>query len=290
MSFDRQEIKQVSIEESFNNIWIVYEDYEIKNGALNAKDGGNRAYAPIGYKNLPREIADLYHKKSDEAVIVFAKKYGHLGRMELFTSKQTDELIEQRMKTNKRNNNYLETLDWIYAHAKTIDICLNINYYLQENLESPLREYINQFIKNSMYYFKDTAEEEHIINERYIPIEKNSLFDEARKIRRELINRNLFGISRLLIDDEQGKDTNAFEFTSLIQVAYWIIADTIVNGRVKKCESCGKLFIQTDKRQRYCPIPDYERKNNPKRKDSRCAVRERVDNFRKASDEINYKQ
>jgi len=96
----------------------------------------------------------------------------------------------------------------------------------------------------------------------------------ARQVRRSLINPNIKGISRVL-KEVGGKDQSLLQFQALIEVAYWQLADVVDGGRVRRCEAsgCGAVFIQKDRRQRFCP-PRFAQQESP------CAIRERVGNFR----------
>jgi len=97
---------------------------------------------------------------------------------------------------------------------------------------------------------------------------KNSL-EIARNICVGLINKNITGITReaSIKTRKNGfiEIESRFTFTSMIEVAYWQLLDALEGGEFRECEQCGKPFIMTDKRQKFCPKLQFEN-------ESKCAV------------------
>jgi len=96
----------------------------------------------------------------------------------------------------------------------------------------------------------------------------------ARSIRMEIINKNIIGIRREF-QDVDGRDQSFYAFSALVEVAYWQIADMIMeNQKIVRCEECKAPFAQTNDRQRFCPRRFYP-------EESACGRRARVRNYRK---------
>lgn len=271
----------IAKQERFANVWAIFEEYNIINGIVNPVGLIRKMYSPIGCKNIPNELAQLYKYGNDTEIIKFYKSYGMLGR----------NYFEDQPKKDRG-----ETLDWIYAHSKTIDICITIDFYLKEMSNEQreefteeqfksiqgkqLKSYLSQFEKSKLYYFYGLAVKSKISKVLIIPY-TNNIFETARNIRRELINNNINGIYRCLeYDNEKKQETSIFSFVTLIEVIYWILADKVIGGTVKECTWCKRPFIQTHKLQKCCPISEYTKLYNPKIKDSPCAVALRQDRKR----------
>jgi hypothetical protein len=76
-----------------------------------------------------------------------------------------------------------------------------------------------------------------------------------------------------------------YRYRSLAEAAYWNFADHIENARpLVRCQlpECGRLFVQNDKRQRFCPPQQYGAR------ESLCGLRYRTRNYRaREKGEIN---
>jgi hypothetical protein len=277
--FDDSERSIISTE-NIQGALPVFNDYAIDNDILKPCmiKGLGKLYFPFLHKEMPHHFARLYEGDNSN-IINFAKSYGMLGRELLVASQIYD--------PNKRKG-YPETVEWIKAHSKSVHICLSIINHLKQfphdssvNYENPpLNEYLSQFLLNGNTYHLvnvgNTYEIQSITFGKEI-----DLYKDAIRILQELINCNLCHFYRSIELQANGNISNNYNFTALIEVIYWILADTVVNGHVKQCEECGRVFIQTDKRQRYCPIMREAKELHSNLKDSTCAIRHRVRTWRK---------
>jgi CGNR zinc finger len=246
--------------QGFAMLWAVFGDYEITDGVLRrAHDEMVRCYAPLTHREIPGELSKL--KRGDEAAVIrFAKLYGPLGYAMLVPTGE---------------NPGGDPVEWIWAHAETLAICSHLTHLLQEDQTEKVKPYLHSLpswpiIVRAM---KGTVSPLGIAYD-----EKDSV-QLAHLVRRNLINANIDGIYPQPAEDG-GKDRIVFRFRALIEVAYWHLANAIVTGHVKRCESpdCGALFVQTDPRERYCP-PRF------RQRESSCAVRARVRRFRERNED-----
>jgi hypothetical protein len=143
------------------------------------------------------------------------------------------------------------------------------------------------------------AERERVFLSYNLPgknVHKNAALMEygTRVFRSWVINANIQGVvrelkvrSRRVIQKlsqqphqrhDLKKERSYWVFTALIETAYWHLANLIDGGTVKRCEDCSAIFIQRDRRQRFCP-PSYNPKSSS-RQHSRCGTRKRVREFR----------
>jgi hypothetical protein len=268
----------------FRTFWNVFEDYEIFEGRLCYHGRATHHYAPTLHPEIPSEIAKL-QRDDEEGVLKFARLYGNLG---------WNNLIPRERYARGGAIPLGDPLQWVWAHADTLNICQEITYRLQEGDIASLRGYLHSLrvthpngqVTDLGWGTGDTwaaaivAERgEERVGQRGI-LNQDHLLDEdvkglARFIRRFLINENISGIHRALFD-EGTKDRLFWEFQALIEIAYWHMATSVHGRRFKHCEAddCGALFAQTDQRQRFCP-PRFGQKQ-----ESRCAVRHRVHKHR----------
>jgi hypothetical protein len=102
----------------------------------------------------------------------------------------------------------------------------------------------------------------------------------ARKLIGNIVNPHLRGVFAALAYEHAGPGqgvlglTRHYRFDSLLSVIYYHIADIAVGGRIAVCRECGLPFVQTDRRQNFCPAP-------PDARESRCAARFHQREYRK---------
>jgi hypothetical protein len=262
-----------------------------------------RRYAPALYSEIPGELAKLERGDVD-AVLKFARAYGSLG----YTAFTPLAVLAQG-----GGIPIGDPLLWIWAHADTVQICLEISYRLQEGDAASLRTYLQslRITDQDIDDRCDTSYKEALharpARERWWEGENNGLSavvakqgrislirwechgsprglqrasdedvrDLARYIRRSLINDNIVGIHRALLSDGR-KDRLFWQFKALIEMAYWHVANAVDGRHFKRCEAddCTALFVQTDSRQRFCPRPFGQKQ------ESLCAIRHRVHKHR----------
>jgi hypothetical protein len=204
----------------------------------------------------------------EAAVLKFARSYGRFGYYEMYQP--------PREETKPSPNG--EPLEWIWAHAWTIDLCLELTEHLQNKDEALLADYLSDNFASEPWRGLETYRAEIAYRDEVVPRRWSrygeSLTDFARYIRMEIINRNIIGIRREF-QDVEGRDQSFFVFSALVEVAYWQLADMLMQSeRVIRCEACNAPFVQTDHRQRFCP-------RQFRQKESACGGRARVRKHRK---------
>jgi CGNR zinc finger len=266
----------------------VYEDYYIAAGQLRPKSLTLvRRYAPARHPEILGELAKLPRGDVD-ALLRFARLYGTLGYQAF---------IPREVWARGDGIPVGDPLVWIWMHARTLLICLELSHLLQEGDVASLRTYLRSMRltdQDKEEWGAIHASASSWVRDNKPPIalvaiqgrftirewmgsvaSDQDVKDLAREIRRSLINDNIAGIHRTLLDDGK-KDSLFWEFKALIEMAYWHLANAVDGRRFQRCEAddCGALFVQTDPRQRYCP-PLFGQKQ-----ESRCAVRRRVHKHR----------
>lgn len=176
-----------------------------------------------------------------------------------------------------------DPLPWIWAHIRGISLCCALTEHIQNEDEEWALSYLKQFNQDSDVLQKiecelvptcEVAFRHRIASHAWFkPVELKdwSVLDFARYIRRQLINKNIDGI-RVAIEPIGQGESSFLEYRSLIEVAYWHLHNRVVDGRMRRCarKECGAFFVQTDKRQKYCPEPT----TGPTQQ-SLCGVRDR---------------
>jgi hypothetical protein len=261
--------------------WIVHEDYAIVDEVLKPHGVIVRSYAPSVHRELPQELAKLRRGMTRE-VRDFARQYGLLGYGALVGHQGTG-----------------DPLLWIWTHAETLRLCLSLTDLIEKKEIGELREKLhalalpNPSPQGGQYWpAAVVAIQGEVISLAWgeaafraalrkmpgsAPLPEDPLIEQdddahildlASSIRRDIINQNMASIFRILRSHE-GRDQSFYGFHALIEVAYWHLADRVIDGQVQICQECGAYFFQTTKRQRFCP---------PRRgaKESNCAIRHRV--------------
>lgn len=174
-----------------------------------------------------------------------------------------------------------DPVDWVWMHAETIRICLDLTELLQEDQLEKVLPYLRSVAppeeeKRRLHLLPSSLLIQFAAKGRTDTLEiayqeKDSAL-LARLVCRDLINPNIDGIHRGL--QEHGMNHRSFfQFSALIEAAYWRLADIVegarLTGRVIRCKECRALFSQQRRGQVYCPAP-FGREESP------CAVRARV--------------
>ena len=266
-------------DENFQNLWPVTDKYRIEGNVIKQYGKPQKLYAPIECKNLPNEFAMLCEEPNNEEIINFLRTYGLLGRGLL--NAQYTSIGNQN---NVVTKNIVETTDWVITHSKTVKTILDLSYYIQEYKYGELKKYLIEYAcgKNSTAIQLEIGNLEDT-EKITIPFDfcDDEIETSVRRLCAELISENIQNIHRLVYVDKKGCLQSTFVFTALIEIIYWILADSILKGELKQCMWCKRFFIQTHGNQKYCPIPTDVKEKYPKVKDSRCGSAYRVSEFRK---------
>jgi len=277
MKMEPQEVNE-ALGRGFYGVWHVLDTYELASLAGPGPEGTHRVlfpngtiakvYAPILHPELPSLFAKL-HPGDEQAVINFARVYGHLTPGAVVHG---------------------DPLPWIWAHAATVRLCVQITHHLQadtvEGLDQYLRSLRGQWLDDREYWpCTQVAKQGDITTAgwpqpRYHTMQKreHAIRHIARLIRRDVINWNIAGI-HFVVQEIDGKDRSVFSCQSLIDMVYWHVANAINGQSVRRCanQRCGALFIQTRQGQQYCPA---RWRQNGRQKDSPCASGSRVQKHR----------
>lgn len=257
----------------FSARWPIFEDYRIMAGLLSPapKARPSDFYLPTERAELPSALAKL--QRGDRAgVVEFASRYGLLGRSEL-TGLPT------------RRHRYGDPLEWIWSHGETLGICLALKEMLDGRAAGRLENYLGTLTPSGaphgdlpMPRLRFAARDKIVCTvfcARDIRPRANALETLASDVLTRILNENIRHLYPVLTwNPERRRAQQQFGFTALVEVAYWHIAQALQGGRVIRCArpGCGGLFIQTDRRQRFCPTGT--------KQESPCAVLERVQRYR----------
>jgi hypothetical protein len=283
----------------FAQFWPVYDDYVIVDERLCRQGEKTYSYAPMVHEELPSQLAKL--TRGDEAgVLAFARVYGSLGYKEFVPFVTRLAYVG-------------DPLSWIWAHAETIRLCLQLSKALQDDDLSTLNRVLSgqqvtacdvealcepahvAAIQEQLRWAQSTrpavliAERDTVRLDTWnVPNEVTRADTErevyrVRAFRNRMINANIKGMVRELHTGWRTKDRSYWTFTALIETAYWHLANTVDGGKIVRCEECQALFIQRDKRQRFCP-PLFTHPSS-KRRHSRCGTHKRVKALRSRLDQ-----
>jgi hypothetical protein len=262
-------------------------------------------YAPMVHEEITGRLAQL--TRGDEAgVLAFAREYGHLGYRTFLP-------VDVRLLKP-----HGDPLSWIWTHAETLRFCLEISELLQDGDVDTLKDLVGAqhvtltevekwykpgevadiddvrfLLQQPSLDFRGLSPARMVTERDKVRLEYynfpnmkwcrdlNGLTYKATLFRNRVINANIEGIRRALPGGSRRSITGRsyWQFTALIETAYWHLADTLDRGRIKRCEECQAPFIQRDKRQRFCPPPASP--TSPKRRHSRCGTLKRVHEYRR---------
>lgn len=258
----------------FRQTWGVQPPYEIHDSLLiwRADQTRIKTYYPIVHKTIPSELSKI-PAGDERAILHFAEAYGHLG-------------YDQLVNSEKARNG--DPVVWIWAHARLIRLCLELADGVYRRDKRKLFKSLGDFQQsgiNPKQVSQPVPEKElsWCLIFRDIPLSEASIIPVAEQMLLEIVNRNIRGVQRV-VSWHGNRKGPFYQFRSLIEVAYWHLADVIESGVVKQCqaEGCGFYFIQTDGRQRFCP-PRFDPYSPKRFTESPCAVRERIKRFRNPS-------
>jgi len=260
----RESIRRGSVRE-----WEVHKDYEVVDGVLRPIGKPRWVYFPMVHPEIVGEIGKLY--EGDEGrLVTFAQTWGLLGG----SSTPGEEG---------------DPLAWVWAHASNIRMALELQYYLQggdheeldeEGLDQFLNSHQRPFPPGFEQEFADLAAKATSRVEAFRSVERVMMLPDveirawfsydgadpvgtARRVIAGIVNLELSEMMYVLLCRQIGPVSEAdlrlfLTFRSLVTVAYWHLAHVIGgSGRLGRCQDprCGALFVETDRRQHFCPRP-----------------------------------
>jgi len=227
--------------------WMLY--------ALNQR----RIYAPLEHSELPHQFARV--AATEDALLPFVKTYGRLGWEEIMSDagrnqgsrKWFDDAMNQHDTLIARECEwavYAEPIEWIKAHARTVNWCLAAGHALRiaekrkrsrecERLADTLPKPAGLRRSISWNGFE---------RQRY----DNAFVDFVGLMLEDYLWINLTGVRRR-VKYSLGEVRSLWGGNSLLESIYTSVTDSVTVGRLGQCSACGAVFIQTDERQRFCP-------------------------------------
>ncbi len=218
-------------------------------------------YSPSTRLELPGELAKL-ERGNKKAVIKFADTYGLLGYSNLLPTKEF------------AGRPVSDPVEWIWSHAETVQLALTLKDVLDqedaEGLERTLKKLEHRRLKHQPF-FVTFAARGNVRSCSFFPPSSHRRL--AASILETIVNENISGIHpEIAWDETRGIFVQYSSFSTLIEAVYWHLSNVMSGGRVTRCETCGGRFIQTDRRQRFCPTGT--------KQESPCAVKARVREWR----------
>jgi hypothetical protein len=308
MKYAREEVA-ANIEQGFARFWDVYEDYTIVNDSLFSQGKPKYSYAPMVHQEIPSQLAQL--KRGDRAgVLRFARTYGSLGYQLLLPPapglwKPIGDPLSWIWAHSETIRFCLKLSELLQEQdLYTLKDVLRAQHVTPEDIEELCDREQHEELKDTRHFVQAPRSgrgsnffSTMIVAERDkvrlawddLPNKKDcSNMDRMNFLtccfRNRIINSNIKGMVRALSViwhprlHPRIEERSYWQFTALIETVYWHLADAVDAGKVKRCEDCHRIFIQQDKRQRYCP-PLYNSESS-KRRHSRCGTRKRVTEHR----------
>ena len=182
-----------------------------------------------------------------------------------------------------------DPLDWILGHAKTVKLVLETAEALTDT--ALLTGLIERMRERDSYTGEDFVRFSCFMRERRNPnsCSYGPWTDQrgaAMHIISMILDGNLGGVTRSLTTQLEGQMTRGgkrvdvfrleshFRFQSLLDCIYWLLTDAVLGRAVKKCIHCGRYFVATHGKMKYCPPRKGFRGISP------CANRHRVQKSR----------
>jgi hypothetical protein len=247
---------------SFTSAWWVADDYVVKEGFVIPLVAGKpieyidvhrglramKQYMPMAHPELPAEFAKVDGGGRD-AALTFVRRYGLPGLWRFQLGKA---------RPNGPEPLCGDPLAWILAHARAVRLVGDLASELdnKDALVQRLEELRATDGTGWPIVFPFMPHEA-----RYPSILKMKAAATPRETALRVIawqlNDALRNVSRCLglVGVEPPRLESRFIFEDLIACIYWLLADHVVGGTIRRCRSCGRFFAATSDRVKYCPPP-----------------------------------
>lgn len=212
-------------------------------------------------RTLLAEFAKL-HEGDGDAVTAFASRWGLVGNPDLWRALRDSARDEAGPRP-------WEPLHWIWSHARTVRTTLRV-LYLYRRKDQRLRSLLRQQFVGEVPLTvsgRSTAVQGLVVTTAQragqatafwadLLSEDAGLDEFVGQYLTQAINPNLVGAYRELVQFDA-----AFElvpaFDSLLAFTYWQLADLVRDRKqaLAECAYCNEIFVQYDRRQRFCPPP-----------------------------------
>lgn len=171
-------------------------------------------------------------------------------------------LTDEKMRRAWLSSGGGDPLPWIWAHIRTLKICLELSDFISLRCEEGVEEYLRQFQSpgrpcptlNVALLHKIVSQSWEKPDDKREEAEQWTNLDFAKYIRRYLINENIDGV-RQAIEPVGRSEDSFFQYRALIEMAYWHLHNRVMDGKLRRCKECRKFFVRRDKREKFCPEP-----------------------------------
>lgn len=248
------------------------QSYAIKNKVVCVLSHPNdsRSFYPILKNGIVCSLAKIRVGDTKAVLKFYNDEYGLLGH---------DQLVKEKHFAGG------DPLRWIWAHARTLRLCLGLMYCVERDLQSDLKTIFVNLNREKRFLVGALG---HVVPvSRFVPGKIQGDFPSvARFLYRTIINCNIQGVNRTLTPDHESdsRQVSFYRYRALIQMAYWHLADAAEENTVERCRAphCQSFFIQGHGSNSYCPPSFDERKGGdekPRKIESPCALLARADEW-----------
>jgi hypothetical protein len=281
-----------SLARSFDSRWWVASDYRIERGYVLPLVGGQpikrldlhpaldemTSYMPMAHPELPDELAKIDGRGRD-GVLEFVRHYGLLGLWRFMLppapgqrpaararaiaepmrleNKDTGE-VKAQLLIKGIDDVYGDPVAWILGHARSVRLVLELAGALDDKDELAERLEALKATDGSGWPIAFPLMRHE---DRYPALWKTrpaaTPRETALKVIAYQLNDALRNISRVLGPSRTGAPCLESRFSpeDLIACIYWLLADAVVGGTIRRCPSCGRFFTATHDRMKFCPRP-----------------------------------
>jgi hypothetical protein len=254
-----------------SQLWEVSEAYSVENGVVVATGKrAHRSYAPLAHRELPGRLAEV---SGETEAIEFCRRWGLLGYARLYLRQSG--VAQKRARAFLSNMGWGDPLEWMYAHARTVRMLLELIRQRKDTSSAGLKSSIDSIVtEGSMFSYAQLHETDKSVGLFGL---ENPL-DVAAHIVVSVINQNLVPIHRryqAASSPAPGTVVRNDSYGTLLVAVYAHLADAM-DGHAEyyQCgyRRCVRWWPREEEvrgpKRRYCPpdIPGAE---------SRCSRKER---------------
>ena len=240
------------------------------------------------WRQRPSVLASGGEDPVREAVLGFAHHYGHLGQTQLGFPPRKVALGGRAVWTI-----HADELGWVLRHAQNVHLAMTVARARRSKKIRPVQRLVEQLGRRPRVHVRKLGETGRgtapgASPPRFVPTladpwacvlklpsASKVTLSTADALLSQLLEPNLDGVRRR-IDLQEAEPV--FDFSALMQVIYWQVADALLTkAPIRECQ-CGTLFFAVDNRQQFCPPPAGVRESRCGR---RFRMRERRENDRR---------
>jgi hypothetical protein len=257
MNISKREFEE-SRSRSFTNLWQVAKDYRIENGVVIPTDTKDmKKYMSMSRPELPAEFAKVAADGSEE-ILRFVRRYGLPGYHQAWSFRELPGVVGLDPNDLKVKG---DPVHWILSHAANVKLVAELAEAIQDpsRLKVAVEKLIVGKAPEQSLAFKMAGRAS-----AYPASFQMRLIDDRRECALQIIshvlNDNLTGVFRgLIVEYNKAKHarglTSVFVPRNLLDCIYWHLADAVLGGTFRACAKCGRFFVATHRRMKYCPPP-----------------------------------